>query len=285
MVARGVLAPGAPVELLVAHAERLVARGPGEDGATVVVKVDRDLDGHRREVAVLGILTAGGVGVPAVLSARVVDEPPAGVLVLEHVPGEPLGQAGLEDERFGPPAWAAVGEALARFHACPTSRPGPPLGGHAEPTFVHHVRAWGEADRRHGRRHGWLTPAQAARHEELVERLADLVAGRPEALIHGDCSPQHWLVDPGGTAVRPIDLGDAGMGDPAYDLVVLVLTQPHHLPVVLDGYGADEDLRAHLSATAAGYRALRLAAELAWLVDHGFDPTPTVARLGRALGR
>ena len=261
-----------------AHAERLVA--VGDD---VVVKVDRDLAAHRREAAVLATLAAGGVAVPAVVSATEVADPPAGVLVLARVPGDPLGELGDEDDRFGAESWAAVGEALARFHACPVEPPGPPMGGHAEPDFAAHLRAWGAANRDQGRSQGWLGEPEAVRHEELVEALAARVGRRPEALIHGDCSPQHWLVAGPGGPVRPIDVGDTGMGDPAYDLVVLTLTQPHRLDVVLDGYGADADLRAHLAATAPGYRALRLAGEVCWLVDHAFDPTPARDRLRAAL--
>jgi Ser/Thr protein kinase RdoA (MazF antagonist) len=276
-VARAVV--GEPLgEIVVAHAERLVAVGLDR-----VVKVDRDRVAHRREVAVLTMLAAGGVAVPAVVTATEVADPPAGVLVLERVPGDPLGEYGDEDERFGPGRWAAVGEALARFHACPVAPPGPPMGGHTEPSFAAHLRAWGEANRRQGRAQGWLGDREAMRHQELVDGLAARVARRPEALIHGDCSPQHWLVAGPGGPVRPIDAGDTGMGDPAYDLVVLTLTQPHRLDVVLDGYGADADLRAHLDATTPGYRALRLASEVCWLVDHAFDPTPARTRLGLAL--
>jgi len=270
-------------ELFVAHAERLVAAGVTSDGRAVVVKVDRDLDGHRREVAVLTMLAAAGVSIPGVVSTAVVDEPPAGVLVLEQVPGRPLGQAGLEDERFGRETWAAVGEELARLHVCPVDPPGPPMGGHTESSFAAHLGPWGTANRRHGRSEGWLTAAEADRHEALVGELVTLVAPRPEVLIHGDCSPQHWLVAAPGGPVRPIDLGDAGLGDPVYDLVVLTLTQPHHLPAVLDGYGADVDLRAHVAAAARGYRALRLGGEMVWLIDHGFDPSPTIPRLRAAL--
>jgi aminoglycoside phosphotransferase (APT) family kinase protein len=113
--------------------------------------------------------------------------------------------------------------------------------------------------------------------------VAERAAARPEVLIHGDCSPQHWLVAGPEGPVRPIDGGDTGMGDPVYDLVVLTLTQPHRLDVVLDGYGAGADLRAHLAATSPGYRALRLASEVMWLIDHSFDPTPAAGRLRAAL--
>jgi aminoglycoside phosphotransferase (APT) family kinase protein len=157
------------------------------------------------------------------------------------------------------------------------------MGGHAESSFAAHVRAWGVDDRRQGRAQGWLDRAEAARHEELVDGLADLVAPRPEVLVHGDCSPQHWLIDPSDGAIGVIDLGDAGLGDPAYDLVVLTLTQPHRWETVLDGYGADPGVRAHLDAARSGYLALRLAGEVRWLVDHSFDPGPARARLAAAL--
>jgi aminoglycoside phosphotransferase (APT) family kinase protein len=264
--------------VVVAHHERFVAVGPD-----VVVKVDRDLAGHRREAGALALLAAGGVPAPAVVAAQEVDDPPCGVLVLERVAGDPLGEHGEEDARFGAETWAAVGAALARFHACPVAPPGPPMAGHAAGSFAAHVRAWGAHDRAHGRRHGWLDGPDADRHDALVGALADRLDGRPEVLVHGDCSPQHWLVAAPGGPVRPIDLGDTGMGDPGYDLVVLTLTQPHRWDAVLDGYGADAALRAHLDAAAPALRALRLAGEVAWLLDHAFDPTPALARLRTAL--
>jgi hypothetical protein len=48
------------------------------------------------------------------------------------------------------------------------------------------------------------------------------------------------------------------------------------LPAVLDGYGADPDVRAWTAHAWPVYRALRLVAEVGWLADHGFDPAAAV---------
>jgi hypothetical protein len=65
------------------------------------------------------------------------------------------------------------------------------------------------------------------------------------------------------------------------DLAVLTLWDHDRLPAVLDGYGADEALRARVADAAPAYRALRHLAAVAWLLDHDIDPEPTYVELGR----
>jgi aminoglycoside phosphotransferase (APT) family kinase protein len=276
--ADAVLDPAEPRETLAAHAERLVVAGTSTGGRAVVVKVDRSLERHQREASVLRTLRSSGVPVPEVVDARQrEDEVAACVLLLERVEGRPL------SDSHGPATWSSVGEGLARLHSAVPSPDGPPFAGQRDGTFAAHLRAWLAIERRLGVDGGWLTQAQADRLGAMVGAAVARTDDVAPVLLHGDCSPQHWLVDEHRGAVRPIDLGDAGVGDPVYDLMVLTLTAPERLAIVLDGYRADPALQAHVTDVLAGYRSLRLAGDVSWLLDHGYDPTPSRMRLEAAL--
>lgn len=264
---------GAPV-IPVAHGERLVALGARADGTRVVVKVDLDGDRHRREAEALGRLAGAGVAVPAVLDQR--DEvTPIGVvhvLELEHVAGPPL-SGHAPDER-----WAEVGVALAGLHRAVSPAAAAPFAGNVDGSFAAHLERWLEVEHHAAPERGWLTGAQADRMRDRVwEALAE-VGPDVDVCLHGDCSPFHWLLEPGRGA-RPIDLADAGRGDPVYDLVVLTIVNADRLDAVLDGYGADASLRARTASVGPAYRLLRLAGSVSWLDEHGFDPRPDLARL------
>lgn len=272
-----ILDPAHHREVLAAHAERMVVGGTDRKRRRVVVKVDRHAERHQREASVLRALRAAGIPVPEVLDARRSDEVvDAWVLVLEQVPGRPL------EESDDDACWSGVGEGLARLHHALPAADAPPFVGQTDGTFADHIRAWTALGQRLGVDDGWLTSDQADRLGGLAGTAADHGAAAPEVLLHGDCAPEHWLRCPPALS-RPVDLGDAGAGDPAYDLMVLTLTAPARLVAVLEGYGADADLRQHIEAVLPGYRALRLAGEVAWLREHGYDPTPSRTRLADVL--
>ncbi len=275
--AEAVLDPARHQEVLTAHAERLVVSGADRVGRGVVVKVDRDAVRHRREADVLRRLRAAEVAVPEVVSSGRDDGTGAWVLVLEHVDGRPL------DADDGPEEWAAVGAQLAHLHGAVPSPDGPPFWGHTDAGFAQHLRTWCALEQRTGVEDGWLRSDQAERLGVLVEEAAARADDVPGVLLHGDCAPWHWLLTPLAPP-RPVDLGDAGVGDPAFDLMVLTLEAPDRLAPALEGYGADAALRTHVDAVLPGYRALRLAGQVAWLRSHGFDPGPSQAGLDDALG-
>ena len=71
-----------------------------------------------------------------------------------------------------------------------------------------------------------------------------------------------------------------GGGDTC-DLAVLTLWDRDRLPAVLDGYGIDGAMRDHLETLLMPYTVVRHLLAIRWLVEHGFDPTPTVTELNR----
>lgn len=263
-------------EVLVAHAERTVVAGTDRRGHDVVVKVDRDAARPERETKVLRALAAAGVPVPEVLAAeRHVQPVDAHVLVLERVAGRPLAADDPAD------LWASVGSALRTIHdALPAGACGP-FAGHGDASFTDHLAGWIAPLCHEGETNGWMSHAEGRRFEDLAREA--LAHPAPVRLLHGDCSPQHWLLSPG-DGPRPVDLGDAGAGDPAWDLTVLTIDTPDRLAAVLDGYRADPALRGHVASAKPGLLVLRRAGSVSWLVEHGFDPTPEMGRLHRALG-
>jgi Ser/Thr protein kinase RdoA (MazF antagonist) len=116
-----------------------------------------------------------------------------------------------------------------------------------------------------------------------VVRAADGAAEIGVAFIHGDCTPYHWILH-SGEVVGLIDFGEAGLGDPAWDLVVLTRWDPDELPEVLAGYDADAAFDAHVNDVYTPYAALRILIALNWLAEHGRDPSPDVSELVRFVG-
>jgi aminoglycoside phosphotransferase (APT) family kinase protein len=282
---------GGPVtatSTLVDHHERCVLDVLLADRRRAVVKADRDVARARREVRVLQAAAAAGVPVPAVLAdgeqtgagrgeAR---RDPAGssgwVVLLEHVGGEWL------STDLGAPAWRAAGRAMRGLHG--TAVPG--LRQMAD-----------QADWASGLE--WVleywrpTCLSLGLGADALGSLADAVRALalrtpedlPTATLHGDCMPIHVHVDERGEVVGLLDLGEAGLGDPAWDITVLSLRSPERLPAVLDGYGADDRLRRWVAEAFAPYGALRLTLETGWLATHGFDPADTLRAAHRAIVR
>jgi aminoglycoside phosphotransferase (APT) family kinase protein len=102
----------------------------------------------------------------------------------------------------------------------------------------------------------------------------------PKCLLHGDSASIHWRIDGDGSAGM-LDLGDACVGDPVWDLVVLTHWDEARLPAVLDGYRADDLLRARVRRRYEPYRVVRHLLAVDWLIEHGYDPAATVRELGR----
>ncbi|MQA27202.1 MAG: phosphotransferase [Micromonosporaceae bacterium] len=260
-------------EVYVAHRERVVFATRDPAGRRVVVKADVDPDRLAREVAVTRAASAA-IRVPAVVAHL------PGLLVMSWVGGDPVVAASPDEH------WAAVAGALRRLHDTAPIAGLPSFlesgGGIAESRdWWAGIAAWLDRERRRCQDRG-APPA------EVLNPLCDLAAAGfagqptpPMRLLHGDADSFHWRCDPATRAVTAIDLGDAGVGDPAWDLVVLTHWNDTRLPAVLDGYGADAATRARLGQLYEPYRTLRHLAAINWLVDHGYDPTPTVEELTR----
>jgi Ser/Thr protein kinase RdoA (MazF antagonist) len=248
------------VDTLVEHDERCVLEVELPDGRAAVAKCVVDPD--RADVEALALDAAAGAGVPVPrLVAR--DRGSPTVLVLERVGGN-----WLAPDRPGT-AWAATGAAVRRLHG--VAAPGLPafagrdgwaagLGALAD--------HWGPRARAAGLDRRVVDAGRGA-----ADRLVRSAAAEPRIVtLHGDCVPIHVRLDGDDRVVGLLDLGDACRGDPAWDLAVLTMRSPERLPAVLDGYGADPDLRAWTTRAWPVYRALRLVAEVGWLADHGFVP-------------
>jgi Ser/Thr protein kinase RdoA (MazF antagonist) len=260
VVAELVGAPVRVVDTLVDHQERCVVEVALPDDRLAVVKGDLVAERSTREARVLDAAARAGVPVPRLMA---LGRGSPTVLVLERVGGD-----WLAPDRPAR-AWAAAGAAVRRLHGVAV----PGLPGVAG-------------------RDGWAAGLSEladhwgprARAAGLDRRVVDATHGAADRLLrsgpaasrtvtlHGDCVPIHVRLDGDDRVIGLLDLGDACRGDPAWDVAVLTMRSPDRLPAVLDGYGADTDLRAWTARAWPVYRALRLVAEVGWLADHGFDP-------------
>lgn len=245
-------------------------------GRALVVKVDTADPRFRREELLLGAAGAAGLPVPAVAFG---DPGPPSILGLEAVRGVTL--ATVRGHR----AWEAAGRELRRIHELE-----PPVGlpafGTPQPVWREFVLDWTDRERRLALDRG--APARAAT-ERLCAWVIEVFSGlgvTDDRVLHGDCQPSHVVLDPDATAVTGwLDFGDAGLGDPCWDIAVLTLWHEDRLPPLLRGYGREFGGQARLDELLLAYRVLRHLAATGWLIEHGFDPTAHVRRLERLADR
>ncbi len=251
-------------EVYVEHHERVVFRTATPAGRRVVVKAFTDPDRLAAEAAALRAAAAAGVPVP-----EVVDRFPD-ILVLGWLDGRPLLSASPDRH------WAAAGRTLRRLHDHAATSGVPGFAGSDD------WWGWFRAFLPRARTREWYPADVAARLGRVLDVEADDVP--PKCLLHGDSASIHWRIDSDGTAAM-LDLGDACVGDPVWDLVVLTHWDEARLPAVLDGYRADEPLRARVGRLYEPYRVVRHLLAVDWLVDHGYDPGPTLRELARIAAR
>lgn len=255
------------------HAERLVVEA--DLGARHVVIKAAVPDGAMpggdlaKEIRANDAARAAGVPVPP----RVLwHEGPPAVYVAEFVDGDELGAESPDSW------WRATGAALRRLHGDAATEGFPYFGG--RDSWWGWLHEWTEYERDRALSDGFVAPASV---ERLTAMLRRAFAGRAEpspALLHGDCGPYHWLLRDE-ALVAALDFGDAGLGDPVYDLATLTLWDRDRLPAVLAGYGADAAFTAYATELQLPYHVIRHFAATDWLVDHGFEAAPTVRELER----
>ena len=272
--------PARPLEVLaldvlaVAPGERAVFGAALPAGGEVVVKVDVDRDRLAKEARALRAAASVGVPVPGVLALSAAAASPAAVLVLARVAAQPLTSANPDH------CWRAVGTQLRRLHDRVPVDGWPPFLPGTQHGWWARFRRWAADECRHATADGQVPGAVVGELRRRMSAAFDRASDPALRLLHGDCAPYHWLLN-GDAVTAALDFGDAGAGDPAWDLVVLTHWDEQRLPAVLDGYRASTALRAHLAETFDGYRIVRHLAARSWLVEHGFDPAPTVAELVR----
>jgi Ser/Thr protein kinase RdoA (MazF antagonist) len=259
-------------EVYVEHHERVVFGTVTPTGRRAVVKAFADPNRLAVELAAIHAAAAAGVVVP-----EVVDRLP-GMLVLAWLDGRPLLSASPD------PHWAAAGRTLRRLHDHAATGGVPGFAGSDD------WWSWFRGCLPKARpRIRELCPAAAATRlcrvlEVGIEVGSEVGSGPtdvpPTCLLHGDSTSIHWRIRDDGSAGM-LDLGDAGVGDPVWDLVVLTHWDAARLPAVLDGYGADHSLRVRVDRLFQPYQVVRHLLAVDWLLDHGYDPAATIRELDR----
>jgi len=191
---------------------------------------------------------------------------------LSWIAGDPLDQL-RGDESMLIERWRDAGALLARIHDHPVADRDDWPVHISHPTrrneWVDAVVAGGD---------GLFTAPAATQLELQLEQLLSRIEGAlpglspgtdESTLVHGDASPQHVL---GSAAMLRglIDLGDAGVGDPVYDVATLTLWFPERTTDVAGGLAAHDGFADRLRF----HRLMRFAGGACWLRDHDFDPAP-----------
>ena len=157
---------------------------------------------------------------------------------------------------------------------------GVPLCDYAFAATEDELRA-GTAEHEYGRdleRLSTLPSAVAVDLERSLERHLAAPCATP-ALLHGELSGEHVLLDPAGRISGIIDFNGMIVGDPARDLLYLYEEQgePGILSLLERGALAEpsRDVLQRLRFLRLWHAALRWL----WLVDHGYDGSARLAEL------
>jgi aminoglycoside phosphotransferase (APT) family kinase protein len=251
--------------------ERAVVEARTSGAKRVIIKVDSSP--HRLKHEVL-VLAACSVAVPVPTIIHFIPAAPS-VLVMSAIEGAGL-SASSSDE-----VWKAAGATLAKIHkvVVPTG-----LGMHTVytgwDTFSAQMKGESKSDA--SALVSLVSPHDLDRIRITVEEaLSSESVGRP-VLIHGDCQPDHFICRSDRIS-GVIDFGDAGRGDPVWDISVLSLYCPDKLDPLLAGYAPSADTRNRITKTLQAYWLVRLIGEIAWLQGKRLQIDKPVERLHQLL--
>lgn len=225
-------------------------------GAAFVVKVDADRDVVAREVAGHRRAARAGIPVPELVAAA--DH----CLAVRFVEGTPLSEPASDS------AWRAAGSVLSQVHGL---APGALIGdgfGSASATWPEFVEGLLTRELEGCVRELGFDPDQGERIRGAFDDARSLIDQRVPVWCHGDCQPEHVLVDPrDDSVVAIIDWADHGPADPAWDLAVLSLEDPARVGALLDGYGygARAVDRGEVRTLLSLFGVLRWLGEARWL--------------------
>jgi hypothetical protein len=234
-------------------------------GVTLVAKAHLSRESYDREL--IGWLTARqyGLSLPLFWYPYFKADPPY-VLTYARVEGEPLSSADPDDD------WREAGLKLRVLHMVKEPLDLPRFHGGGG-TWLESCRQRLVAEIRWGNCAGFLSDGAAESLLQSGLTSLDLDEEPRQTFIHGDLQPDHVLLRyPGGRGTVFLDFGDAGLGDPAWDLVVLSLYDPDRLAILLDGYRAMPTFVEHVEQVRLDYRLLRHLSTARWLTEHELDP-------------
>jgi aminoglycoside phosphotransferase (APT) family kinase protein len=221
-------------------------------GERYVVKLDDDHGRLAHEAE--GQRIAAALGVPV---AELVAEEP-GTLVMRFVPGVAVADHGT----------AAAAHATGRLLRVLHDRGPVTVDDDGHGRWSDAVVAWLEPELRWCLDAGFVDAStEQAVATALDEARPELDAHRP-VWCHGDFQAAHVLVDPATDTVRAfLDFADHHTAEPGWDISVFTIYDEGLLAPLLDGYGANDALRAALDRTLPLYRALRLLGSVRWLAE------------------
>jgi aminoglycoside phosphotransferase (APT) family kinase protein len=230
----------------------------------LVVKIDADLERARKEATAFADL-AGAVAVPEVWFSHLSTDDEGRqhwVSGISFCDGDRLA-AGDE------PSWVDAGRVLRSLHSSGAT------AWHNHPSHPDDLHDWVTGLSEHSEQSGLLDRTAAKAFRQATPFTND--SSRTPTPIHGDLTADYMFHD-GHQVSGIINLGDSGLGDPAYDVATLTLWRPDLLESVLAGYShikASEEFTADLEQ----FQLVRLLIGAQWLHTQGFSPAPYLSEL------
>jgi hygromycin-B 7''-O-kinase len=225
-------------------------------GERFVLRVPRDHPGHlaqaRREACAIPAAVDAGVRTPALVAFDdTLEILPVPFLIVERVDG-----ASAESLGTVPPhpraAWRRLGADLGRLHLSTT----PPPPGDPWPDETRDPRELVELRAAEG----WISPLEARRFGEWLDRLAPLVGAPARVFLHGDLQMSNVLLDRGTQAyLSLIDWGGARGGNAADDFSVVPLAA---VGPMLEGYREHQPAEPVVTEALILWRRLQLILRL-----------------------
>lgn len=238
----------------------------------IVVKVETDPTRLKRETQALRAL-AGKAAVPQLWfsveckSGEDTELDAPWVIGISYADGDRLSSLSPEE------AWVDVGRELRKLHSADLTN------SETHPSHPDGLNKWPTALATSARSAGLLDETIATTF--LEQTIAESKTTRCPCLIHGDLTADHAFHENGRTTAL-IDLGDCGVGDPAYDLATLSLWHPEKIDPLLRGYNESASALTNgieFQADIDRFHLMRLLSGALWLHGYGFTTTPYVSEL------
>ncbi len=253
------------------HVDKAAYYATYPDGKRVIVKVDLRRERYCNELLMLELAHAHGLPVPEVVFT---DDGDFGLTVLTHLPGAAL----VLQDSIG---CVNTGSLLRQLHSLPPNRHLRPFSG-SDGSWAGLLQRYRDEVKRFVGL-GLFDANLMQRLQALVERGLEANQVPTMTIIHGDLQRFHVLLEPNSHQVTGLlDLADAGLGDPLWDIAVLTSRGDVCTTNLLQGYGADDALRARADSVLPAYRVVRWMGEVRWRRVHGVEIGRQLRHLGMA---